>query len=227
MNERIYIVIPAFNEAKVIGEVLQSLKVHYSNIVVVDDASQDETRTIAEKEGAIVIHHLLNRGQGAALATGIQYALRQDADIIVTFDADNQHKLEDIHKLVQPILEKEVDVVLGSRFLEKDSAKNLSLLRKTILKAALIFTKITSGLQITDTHNGLRAFSRYAAETIKIKQNRMAHASEILDEIQKHKFRYKEVPVTIEYSSYSFEKGQSSFAFAKILFKYMLGKLME
>ncbi|MDZ7798464.1 MAG: glycosyltransferase family 2 protein [Patescibacteria group bacterium] len=226
-NNKIYIIIPAFNEAQTIGNVLNDLKDKYSNIVVVDDASDDNTAKIAKSMGVIVLEHLINRGQGAALKTGINYALNNKADVIVTFDADGQHQTDDIEKLIKPIIEDNFDVTLGSRFLNSDSVKKIPPLKKIILKTGLIFTKAFSHLKITDTHNGLRAFSNQAAQKIIIRQDRMAHASEILDEISRNNIKYKEIPVTIHYTDYSKSKGQSSLAFGKILFKYFIGKLMK
>lgn len=221
------VVIPAFNEEKVIGGIIDELKkYHYHDIIVVDDSSDDDTADVAEKSGAIVLRHLINRGQGAALKTGIIYALQGGADIIVTFDADGQHQVADIEKLIKPILEGKAGVVLGSRFLNNASV-NIPSFRKFILKLATIFTRITSKLNVTDTHNGLRAFSREAIKKIEIRQDRMAHASEILDEVHRNKLSYMEVPVVINYNEYSVSKGQSSMAFGKIILKYFLGKITK
>lgn len=223
---KIFIVIPAFNEEQTIGGVVESLREIYDNIVVVDDGSDDGTSYAASQAGASTVRHIINRGQGASLKTGINYALQHKADIVVTFDADGQHTRQDITRLIQPIIEQKAEVVLGSRFLE-DSAINIPTTRKLMLKAAVIFTRFMSRLKVTDTHNGLRALSRVAADRIRIKQDRMAHASEILDEIYHKKLKYVEVPVTIKYSDYSTHKGQSSLSFGKILVKYMLGRIIK
>ena len=227
---KIFIVIPAFNEEKTIEKVLSKLLINYDNIVVVDDASGDDTLRIIKKLDVIVLSHLINRGQGASLKTGITYAVKNGADAIVTFDSDGQHNSIDIENLLLPLKNKEVEVVLGSRFIKKNLTKNMPGLRRLILKFAVIFTKFTSGLDITDTHNGLRAFSSKAAKLIRIRQDRMSHASEILDEINRNKLSYKEVPVNIEYTEYSKSKAgenQSTFSFIRILFKYFIGKLMR
>ena len=223
---KIFIVIPALNEAKAIGQVVGELKKSNYEVVVVNDGSSDATTQAAESAGAVVLNHLVNRGQGAALRTGIVYALHHAADIIVTFDADGQHDANDLAKLIHPVLDHTADVTLGSRFLH-GSPSHMPFLRKLVLKTAVVFTKIASGLKVTDTHNGLRAFSREAIEKIKINQDRMAHASEILDEIHRNKLKFVEVPITINYSDYSIAKGQSSFDFAKILIKYIMGRLMR
>jgi len=227
---KIVVVIPAYNEEKEIRTVLDSLENANYNVIVVDDASTDNTYEVAGKSNAVVLQHLINRGQGAALKTGLTYALQQAADIVVTFDADGQHQVADINTLVRPIIEKQAEVVLGSRFIAGSSAVNMPFYRKMILKMAIIFTRFASGLRITDTHNGLRAFSREALEKIRLKQDRMAHASEILDEIYKNKLSYKEVPVAISYTKYSITKeseNKNPFAFGRILLKYLLGKILK
>lgn len=223
---KIIVVIPAYNEEKVISSVVNNVKSSYNNIIVIDDGSDDSTADIAEKYGVTVLRHLINRGQGAALKTGIIAALNDGADIIVTFDADGQHSVSDINNLVKPIMDSTADVTLGSRFLN-NSAINITFFRKFILKLAVLFTRVVSRVNITDTHNGLRAFSRKAAEMIEFRQDRMAHASEIFDEIRRNKLSYCEVPVTVYYDTYSTSKGQSSLAFGKIIFKYFLGRLMR
>ncbi|MBI5038130.1 MAG: glycosyltransferase family 2 protein [Candidatus Kerfeldbacteria bacterium] len=221
-----FVIIPALNEGQRIATVVEQVRQRYPQVVVIDDGSDDGTGMTAAQAGAIVLTHEINRGQGASLKTGIVYALEHDAEAIVTFDADGQHNADDIDRLLQPIQDGRADIVLGSRFLE-NTAENMPLLRKVMLRAAVIFTRFASGLNVTDTHNGLRALTRDAAHRIKIHQDRMAHASEILDEINRNQLRFVEVPVTIHYSAYSTEKGQSTMAFGKVLFKYIIGRLMR
>ncbi|MCX8147045.1 MAG: glycosyltransferase family 2 protein, partial [Candidatus Woesearchaeota archaeon] len=173
----------------------------------------------------IVLRHIINRGQGASLKTGIDYSLQKKADIIVTFDADGQHKPEEIKDLIRPIINKEADIVLGSRFLGKKS--NVPFMKKIVLKLGVVFTFLYSGIWLTDTHNGFRALSRKAAEKIEIRQDRMEHASEIIDEIRKKKLRYKEVPVTIMYSYYARQKGQSPLNSIKIAFRLVWSRFVR
>lgn len=223
-SSKIIAIVPAYNEEKIILSVLKELKKEVNEIVIIDDGSKDMTAELAEKEGVSVLKHLINLGQGASLKTGLEFALQKGADIVVTFDADGQHKASEIKKIVKPIIEGECEVVLGSRFLEDKS--NIPALRKFILKIATIFSKLSLGLEITDTHNGFRALSRKAASLIDIKQAGMAHASEILQEIKKNNLSFKEVPVTIEYTSYSKGKGQSSLNALKILWDLLIQKLL-
>ena len=218
----VFLVVPAFNESASVGAVCARLRGRYANVVVIDDGSSDETATVARKAGAIVLRHTLNRGQGAALQTGIDYALQRGAEVIVTFDSDGQHQVEDVEALLAPVLEGRCDVALGSRFLSGDS--RVPLMRKLTLKLGILFTRLVSGIRVTDTHNGLRAFSREAARKIQIRQDRMAHASEILDEIAQLKLRYLEVPTRILYTDYTRTKGQRSSAAFRIVWDFLIGK---
>lgn len=221
-----WIVIAAYNEEKSIANVLKDLSANgWKNVVVVDDGSRDKTSEMAKKHTKHVVRHLINRGQGAALKSGIQYALNEGADIIVTFDADGQHRSEDIPALIAPVQKGEVDVALGSRFLS--SGSNVPFVRKIALKGGVLITRILYGLKLTDTHNGFRAFSRKAAEKIDITMDRMEHASEILAEIKAKKLSYREVPVTIRYTEYSLQHGQSTWNSIVILYRTVLQRLAK
>ena len=202
----VWVVIAAFNEARVIARVIADVTGSGYRAVVVDDGSIDDTARVAARAGAIVIRHSINLGQGAALQTGIDYALDEEADYVVTFDADGQHRAQDIAVLLDALGEHGADFALGSRFLGKSI--DLPPSRHMLLKAATWFTRLTTGLNLTDTHNGLRAMTRHGASRIALRQNRMAHASEILEQIAHSGLAYIEVPVTIEYSAYSLAKGQ-------------------
>lgn len=225
----IWVVIPAYNEQRNVREAVQQVRQQIVNVVVVDDCSKDNTSSEALQAGAHVLRHPINRGQGAALRTGMDYALGQGADVIVHFDADGQMQPEQIPIMVQPIIHGEADIALGSRFLSQKS--NIPPLRRMILKGGILFTRMISGLNLTDTHNGFRAMNRYAAEKIRIVQDRYSHASEILDEIAKHKLRYKEIPVTVTYSNEAMAaaraRGQSSFNAIKIAGRVIWGKLLS
>jgi polyprenyl-phospho-N-acetylgalactosaminyl synthase len=204
---QVYVVIAAYNEGAVIARVVTDVSRAGYRVVVVDDGSPDTTAGIAHAAGAIVIRHPFNLGQGAALQTGIEYALAQAAAVIVTFDADGQHRVSDIARLTAALAEDRADFALGSRFLGQ--APNLPALRRLMLQAATLFTRLTTGLAVTDTHNGLRAMTSRGAAAIRLRQNRMAHASECLSQIAASGLRYVERPVTIEYTAYSLAKGQS------------------
>lgn len=226
LHRDVFVVIAAYNEAQAIGEVLRELGVAgSSNVVVVDDGSTDETFQTAKKHAAFVLRHVVNCGQGAALQTGIDFALSRGAPIIVTFDADGQHRAEDVAALVTPIRSGECDITLGSRFL--GSAVGLPWRRRAALKLAVGLTRLMSGVRLTDAHNGLRAFSRRAAERIDIRMDRMAHASEIIDQIRESGLPFKEVAVQIRYTPYSLRKGQSLRGGLHILVQYVLGRVVR
>jgi glycosyltransferase involved in cell wall biosynthesis len=210
-----WVVIAAYDEARAIGRVLAELASLPYRVVVVDDCSADATAELAARAGAEVLRHPINLGQGAALQTGIDYALLRGASHVVTFDADGQHRAEDIAALIAALSAHDADFALGSRF--RGAAVDLPPLRRLMLRAATAFTRATTGLDVTDAHNGLRAMTRRGAGRIRLRQNRMAHASEILHQIAESGLRYVEVPVTIQYSRYSLAKGQRASEFVVIL----------
>jgi polyprenyl-phospho-N-acetylgalactosaminyl synthase len=214
------VVIPAYNEANSIRPLVDSLLPAYPHVVVVDDASTDGTGQALKDSPVHLLRHCVNRGQGAALQTGIEFALLRGADVVVTFDADGQHDAKEIAGMVAPILAGECEVTLGSRFLGR--TEGMPLLRKVVLKVGIVFTRVFSRIRITDVHNGFRAFSARAAACIHVHMDRMAHASEILDQIRQSGLSYREVPVTIRYTSYSIGKGQSSWNAFKIAFELLL-----
>jgi polyprenyl-phospho-N-acetylgalactosaminyl synthase len=207
--EDVWVVIAAYNEAKVIADVIADVASTGHRVVMVDDGSTDTTAERAAQAGATVIRHPINLGQGAALQTALDFVLAQGAETIVTFDADGQHRAADIAGLLDALSRHAADFALGSRFL--GSSVNLPLMRRLLLKAAVLFTRATTGLSITDSHNGLRAMTRRGAARIHLRQNRMAHASEILHQIAVSGLKYVETPVTIHYSAYSLAKGQTLF----------------
>jgi polyprenyl-phospho-N-acetylgalactosaminyl synthase len=207
-SPRVWVVIAAYNENEAIRSVVEDLVEHGHDVVVVDDGSRSPLLPVLSGLAAHVLRHAINLGQGAALQTGISYALNQGARVIVTFDADGQHQSADIPALIEPIVSGRVDVVLGSRFREGGRAVRITRTKRLVLKLAVAFTRATTSLPVTDTHNGLRALSRKAAEQIHITQNGMAHASQILQEVATHRLAFCEVPVTIVYTEYSVRKGQ-------------------
>ncbi|MFH0840357.1 MAG: glycosyltransferase family 2 protein [bacterium] len=215
-------VIPAWNEAKRIASVIRNVKPVVDQVVVVDDCSLDNTRLIAEQEGAVVLRHLVNRDQGAALRTGTKYAIKHGADIIVHFDADGQMRAEDIPVVIQPILNGEADVVFGSRFL--DQKTNMPAFKRyVIMPLAKLVNMIFLRVKLTDPQSGFRALSRKAAEQIDWKQDGKAHCSEILALVHKQKLRIVEVPVTIIYHNF----GQKLSGGFRILKDMILSKLIN
>ncbi|HKS00328.1 MAG TPA: glycosyltransferase family 2 protein [Arthrobacter sp.] len=197
-----------YNEATVVGSVIESLLPTFPNVVCVDDGSTDGSQEVARKAGAVVVQHPVNLGQGAGLQTGIEYALQDpELDCIVTFDADGQHRVVDAQAMVARVLSGEADIVLGSRFL--DDRTDVSRLKRLVLKTAAVQSKLATGMDLTDAHNGLRVLSASAASRIHLTQNRMAHASELVHQIAEMRLRWVEHPVEIIYTDYSKSKGQS------------------
>jgi polyprenyl-phospho-N-acetylgalactosaminyl synthase len=211
-----WVVIAAFNEAKVIRSVVAEVVAGGWSVVVVDDGSRDATATEARMPGAIVLKHRINLGQGASLQTGIDYALRRGARQVVTFDADGQHDSADIPLLVEALAEN--DIALGSRFLGR--VEGASAIRLSMLRAATKVSNSLSGIKLTDSHCGFRAFRASAAPALRITQDRMAHASELLRKIKTSGLRLVEVPVTIKYTEHSKSKGQGGIQAVRILFDY-------
>lgn len=199
---------PVYNEASVVGSVIQGLRPDFPNVVCVDDGSSDGSQSVAHQAGAVVVQHPVNLGQGAALQTGIEFALSDpELDCIVTFDADGQHRVEDAKAMASRITSGEADVVLGSRFL--DDRTQLSLAKRVVLRTAALQSRLSTGLELSDAHNGLRAFSPQTAKKIHLTQNRMAHASELIHQLADIKPKWVEHPVEIIYTDYSRSKGQS------------------
>lgn len=223
------IVIPAYNEEKNIGEVVKKTKPLVDEIVVVDDGSSDQTFKAAREQGVVVLKHLINRGQGAALETGNQYALKQKADIIVHFDADGQFLAEEIKDIIRPIEKGEAEVVFGSRFLGKKSEIPW-FKEKIIIPLAGLVNKLLINVSLSDPQSGFRALSKKAAGKIRIENDGMAHCSEILYKVFKNNFKVKEVPITVVYRGFGqgllAGKGRGSGGF-KIIRDLLLAKLMD
>lgn len=222
-DESVAIIIPVYNEGKVIQAVIKDVLKHFSTVICVDDGSKDNSLAEIEKTKALVVRHPINMGQGAALQTGIEFALRlKSTEYFVTFDADGQHSIDDVKSMLGVLKNDKVDIVVGSRFLGE--AINITRTKKIILKMAVRFTNIFSGVSLTDAHNGLRVFNRKFAENIDITMPGMAHASEIVDKIGRGGWKYIEVPVTINYTEYSLSKGQSMLNSVNILTDIMLSR---
>jgi len=214
-----------FNEVTSIGAVVADLRGSFTRVVCVDDGSSDGSRQVAAEAGAIVVRHPVNLGQGAALQTGFSYALTVPAvERVITFDADGQHSRTDAERMLAIARAGDVDVVLGSRFLTSaDHA--IPPLRRLVLRAATRFTRATTGLDLTDTHNGLRVLSRAAVEAMDLTLDGMAHASQLLSQVAAKELTYVEAPVTIAYTEYSLSRGQSNVNALNIAFDLALERL--
>lgn len=222
LDPKVWIIIPAHNEEENISDVLKNLKELTPNIVVVNDGSTDRTAEIAKAHQVNLINHLVNRGQGAALQTGNEFALNCGAEIIVHFDADGQHRIIDLEKIIEPLQKNEADIVFGSRFLENKS-KIPWFKKYFILKPAIFFNWLFTGLKLSDAHNGFRALSQEAARKIKIQQDGMAHATEIMEQVRQNNLKHREVGVEIIYQEF----GQGLGGGLKIVEDLFLSKIIK
>lgn len=221
-----YITIPMYNDEKMILNVIKNLnKAGYKNIVVVDDGSKDNGYEVVKKNtDAIITRHIINRGQGAALQTGMEIALDRGAKYIVHFDSDGQHDVKDLDHMLETLIKGKYDIVLGSRFIQEN---DIPLKKRIVLRLGILFTFILSQIWLTDVHNGLRAMTAETARKLDLQHDRMEHASEILDKVKSLNLKYKEVPVTIHYTEYSQAKGQSISNSINIAMKLISSKLRE
>ncbi|MFH1522268.1 MAG: glycosyltransferase family 2 protein [Patescibacteria group bacterium] len=218
----IFCIIPAYNEEKTIEEVINKVKPLVDKVVVVDDASTDKTYQLAKKHTITVLRHIINRGQGAALQTGNEYAINKGADIIVHFDADGQFLAQDLKDIIAPIKFGEADIVFGSRFLEKKS--NMPWFKRyVIMPLAKLVNNLTIKAPLTDPQNGFRALAANASKKIIIEQDGMAHCTEIIMKALRYKLKIKEVPVTIIYHSF----GQKFSGGIKIIKDLIISKLLN
>ena len=202
----IVIVIPVFNEAKVIASVIEEVRGHGDyTIIIVDDGSSDDSYIQASVHGDLALRHKINRGKGAAVKTGIMAANLLQADIVVTLDGDGQHNPADIEKLIKPLLKGEADVVLGSRMLDREEMPWPKVIANFI---GNILTFLFYGLLVTDSQSGFRAYSKYAALIIDTKADKYEYDSKVIREIKFNRLRFSEIPVHTRYTEYSKGKKQ-------------------
>lgn len=219
-----WVVVPVYNEALRAGDVVRELRRSFPNVVCVDDGSSDGTFEVLRRESPHALRHLVNRGQGAALQTGTAYALRHGAARIAHFDADGQHRVEDLARMATAVANGECDIALGDRF--SGDASQVPPMRRALLRGAVLFHRAASGIALNDVHNGLRVLSRRAAERMEITADRMAHASELIDLVARSGLPMREFPVTIRYTDYSRAKGQRWSGSFRILFHYLVGRAL-
>jgi glycosyltransferase involved in cell wall biosynthesis len=204
----VWIIVPAFNEAQVIGDVVADLRSTFPHVVVVDDGSRDETADVALLAGAHLVPHPVNLGQGAAIQTGVEYARAQPgAELFATFDADGQHRIKDLLAMLDRIAQGDADLVIGTRFTGA-SAAGTPPLKRLILRTAAWLSPSSRRLGLTDAHNGLRVFNRAVAEHLNLSMSGMSHAGEFIKLADENRWRVTEQPVEILYTDYSLSKGQ-------------------
>jgi len=197
---KIFCIIPAYNEERSIVNVVNKVKKNVDVVVVVDDCSIDRTFDLSSSTDAVVLRHALNRGQGAALETGNQYALRNGADVVVHFDADGQFLSEEIKDVLLPIREGAADIVFGSRFLNNKT--EMPFFKKNILFPIARKVNYFFGIKTTDPQSGFRAFNRITLEKLNIQNDGSAHCSEILMKAFRLKLKIMEVPITVVYNEF-------------------------
>ncbi|ENN96123.1 family 2 glycosyl transferase [Methanocaldococcus villosus KIN24-T80] len=227
MENNVFIVVPAYNEEKMITKTLKALKNEgYKNIIVVDDGSEDNTYELAKREGVIVCRHLINRGLGGALGTGIKCALLYKPKYIITFDADGQHDVKDIKKIIEAL--KENDFVIGSRLLDKNEIKNMPIIKRIGNFILNLLTFLMGGYYVSDSQSGLRGFTYDAAKKIikELKSDRYEVSSEFIIIAKQLKLKVKEVPIKTIYTDYSIKKGTNVLTGIKILIKLICQKIL-
>lgn len=224
-NDDVWVIVPTFNEAPVVRSVVEALRVAFPNVVGVDDGSSDNSSAELRAGGAKLVRHPINLGAGAAYQTGVEFALRDpSAQLFVTFDADGQHRVEDAVAMVEHLRTVPTQVLIGSRFL--GSAEGMTRSRRALLRAATVFERLTSGIALTDAHQGLRVFRRSFAEVLDLRAHDMAWASEFLTRISQHEATYDEFPVTVRYTEYSRSKGQRSINSVNIGVDILVNRLL-
>jgi glycosyltransferase involved in cell wall biosynthesis len=207
-NSNVCIIVPIYNEEQVVRSIIQSLVIENFTTVIVDDGSSDNSLQLISDLSVIILKHSTNFGQGAALQTGFEFARKNpNLEIFVTFDSDGQHQIKDIEKIISPLKNNKADIVFGTRF--QDDKTKMPVLKRIILKLAIKYTSLSTGVPLTDAHNGFRAMNRKALNEMKLNLNGMAHASEIVAIAHKSNLRIAETPVEILYTKYSKSKGQS------------------
>jgi glycosyltransferase involved in cell wall biosynthesis len=225
--EDVWIVIPAFHEASVISDVVSDVRAVFDNVVCVDDGSRDDTAEKAWQAGAYVVRHPVNLGQGAAIQTGVEFARSQPgAGVFVTFDADGQHRVQDVIRMIDRLSGEDLDIVVGTRF-AGTVAKNMPPLKRLALPVIAKLSRTSRKLGLTDAHNGLRVFNRTVADGLNLTMNGMAHASEIVVLIIENGWRVAEEPVEILYTDYSMSKGQPLVNGVNIIFDGLLRRRMR
>lgn len=223
MSHRIFIVIPAKDEASRLAPVLQGLRGHgYSNIVVVDDGSQDQTAEVARKNGSMVLQHLINMGSGAATQTGLEFALQQDADYILTMDADGQHASEDIRHLIETIEQEKLDVVIGSRFMQPSDSIPFS--RRMFNRIASWVTWLITGVYVTDSQSGMKVMSASFAQKVEFHFNGFEFCTELFHILKRNHANFREIPIQAIYTQDSMQKGQNFWVGFRMFFRLILWK---
>jgi polyprenyl-phospho-N-acetylgalactosaminyl synthase len=224
----VWIVVPAFNEASVIGDVITDVRSVFDHVVCVDDGSRDDTGDVALRAGAHVVRHPVNLGQGAAIQTGVEYARSQPgAAVFATFDADGQHQVKDVVRMIDRLSAEDVDLVIGTRFADPGVVSRTPRMKRLVLRSVAWLSPRSRRLGLTDAHNGLRVFNKIVADGLNITMSGMSHASEFITLAYENRWRVVEEPVEILYTDYSKSKGQPLLNGVNIIFDGLLRRRMS
>jgi len=219
----VWIVIPALDEASIIGDVIADVRSVFDHVVCVDDGSRDDTGERALRAGAHVVRHPVNLGQGAAIQTGVEYARRQPgAAVFATFDADGQHRVKDLIRMIDRLAGEKADLVIGTRFADPGVVSRTPMVKRMVLRTVAWLSPRSRKLGLTDAHNGLRVFNRTVADGLNITISGMGHAGEFVTLAYENRWRVAEEPVEILYTEYSMSKGQPLLNGVNIIFEGLL-----
>ena len=200
-------VVPAFNEQKVIKDIINNLLKKFPNVIVVNDGSNDRTLEIINELDIKVLSHEINLGVGAAVQTGFDYVSKiPNAKAVITFDADGQHLVDDAVAMAKEILICDEGIIFGTRF--PKHSKNIPKLKRIVLKLIARITDLVTGVTLTDAHNGLKAYKVSTIKELELQFSSYSYESELITQVAKKKIDYKEMPTDIKYTSYSIKKGQ-------------------
>ena len=224
--EKVFVIVPAYNETEIIASTVRPLLDNGYDVVVIDDGSKTDIEKYLKGTGVHFLRHDINLGQGAALQTGMDYAKKFDPDFVVHYDADGQHSFDDIQNFINILKEKNVDIILGSRFLKKETIELVPAKRRMLLRVARFINWFFTGLFLTDAHNGFRVMRGSVLHKIRINETRMAHATEILRLIKQSKLSYTEGSTEIHYTEYSMQKGQKASNSFNILIDLILHRFI-
>jgi len=233
MKKKIAIIIPAYNEAPVISKVLEELPdmitvghiTYRTLIIVIDDGSTDNTATeVLRRKNVYLINHILNSGAGAATRTGLVFAKQQDCEFATTMDADGQHHVDDVIKIIIAIVQGQADLIIGSRLL---NTQGMPWYRVLGNKGLSLLTFLLFGVFVSDSQSGLRALNKTALNKISFRSNNFAFCSEMILKAKQQKLKIKEIPIRAIYTKYSLSKGQSNWGAIHIISQLLKRRLLE
>jgi polyprenyl-phospho-N-acetylgalactosaminyl synthase len=206
--DNVYVIIPLFNESKVLDKVIDEVQGVFKNIIVVDDGSTDNSYDLLLKKDITLIKHPINLGVGAAITSGFELVKKlENAFAAITFDADGQHSIDDAKEFAEAILDCEEEIIFGSRFLGNE--KNIPFIKRYVLKTATFITNIITGTKLSDTHNGLKAIKKSCIKKLDLDINGYAYESQFIYQVSKRRISYRELSTNTIYTAYSMSKGQS------------------